>query len=223
MRIVGLADVRQIQSLRIQAMKVVIGDVARAGMIRHACKLQTERERGILGETTITQATGRPSSRATHHIHLPHRVDKYDGEYCDGHAQAKALRYVPDDPLEPHGQQQHQYGTDPDEGGQEEEQQYESTRQCCDLQRRAQDQQQQGTSHCCGEAQIEILVIFALLIALPKAQRQTIHMLRLVAVHGACIDRLREESIHSIRRLMMCRHRVTLAERTLKLVRDLRL
>lgn len=64
-------------------------------------------------------------------------------------------------------------------------------------------------------------MIFTLFIALPEAQCQTIHMLGLITIHGTCIDRLRQESIHSIRWLMMCGNRVTLPERTLKLVRDL--
>lgn len=102
MRIVGFTDVWHIQSMCIQmCMKVIIGDIARAGMIRDACELPRERERETQGLTKEKQQ----SLILTHHIHLPHRVDQYNGEYCDGHAQAKTLRDVPDDPFESHCQQ----------------------------------------------------------------------------------------------------------------------
>lgn len=47
MCIARLANVRQIQSLWIQAMEVIIRDVARAGMIRDASELHKKGERMI--------------------------------------------------------------------------------------------------------------------------------------------------------------------------------
>lgn len=157
----------------------------------------------------------------TYHVHLAHGVDQNDGEDSDGHAQSEALRDVPDDPLEPHGQEEHQDGAHPDEGGEEQEQQDESPRQGSHLERSPQNKQQQGAAHGGGEAQVEVLVVLSLHVALPEPQRHPVYVLRLVAVHRAGIDRLGEEAVDPVGGLVMGGHRVSLPEGPLELVRHL--
>lgn len=72
----------------------------------------------------------------TYYVDLPNRVEQHDGEDGDGQAKGEALGQVPEDPLEPDGQQQHQDRADPDEGGQEEQQQDQRSRQGGNLKRK---------------------------------------------------------------------------------------
>lgn len=190
--------------------------IARAWMIRNARKLREMESVGLYTYIYIVFI-------CTYHIHLSHGIDEYDRENRDGHAQRKALRNIPDDPFETHGEQEHQNGAHPNEGKEKEQQQDESARQSSHLERCTEDEQQQGATHGRSEAQIEILVILAFHVALSESQGQSIHMLRFVAVHRPGIDRLGKESIHPIRWLMVGGHRVPLPEWPLEFVRHLRL
>lgn len=147
---------------------------------------------------------------------MPDGVQQDDRKDGYGQPQCKALGEIPINPFESHGQQEHQNGTDPNEGGEEEQQQDQGSRQSSQLkveqtqsrgfkylfyfissrlsshlQSRTENQQENAASHGQGESEIQVLVVLPFLVAIPKPQRDPAHVCRLVPVHAARLNGLR--------------------------------